>query len=299
MNNIKQIFQESFSMNDVSIKLYGYSNVSSKKKVLNIIKENNIDISHFGLGKKNIKHERIERCCPICQTPFITPCGGRGERLTCSRSCSNKYFRHGENNPNFDKDKYKETYEKVSKTLLSNEISREYKYKNRKCPICEVPIIHKPKHQIYCSPECQSKRIITDSQKEKQRIKALERVKNGTHNGWNSRNIISYPEKFFMNVLENNNIKYAHNYPVNKRDLGIDEPYSYFIDFQILDKNISLEIDGRQHNDRKEHDQKRDQLLISNGYDVYRIKWKSINTPSGKNYIKNEIDKFIDYYNNK
>jgi hypothetical protein len=31
---------------------------------------------------------------------------------------------------------------------------------------------------------------------------------------------------------------------------------------------------------------------------VYRIEWKSINTQTGKDYIKNEIDKFIKYYKN-
>ena len=34
------------------------------------------------------------------------------------------------------------------------------------------------------------------------------------------------------------------------------------------------------------------------GWKVYRIKWKSINTDSGKLYIKNEIDKFLEFYRN-
>lgn len=61
--------------------------------------------------------------------------------------------------------------------------------------------------QKYCSQECSMiglKLNVSKSQK--------ERVANGTHKGWATRNIISYPEKFFMEVLKNNDISYEHNY---------------------------------------------------------------------------------------
>jgi len=32
------------------------------------------------------------------------------------------------------------------------------------------------------------------------------------------------------------------------------------------------------------------------GIKVYRIKWKTINNEKGKKYIKNEIKKFLDFY---
>jgi very-short-patch-repair endonuclease len=60
--------------------------------------------------------------------------------------------------------------------------------------------------------------------------------------------------------------------------------------------NIDLEIDGKQHEIRKEHDEKRD-FYVSKQYKVYRIKWKSINNESGKKYMKNEIGKFLEFYN--
>ena len=60
-----------------------------------------------------------------------------------------------------------------------------------------------------------------------------------------------------------------------------------------------MEVDGKQHSYRKEHDDLRDELLTNNGYNVYRIKWKSINSKNGKDYIKEEIEKFINYYNSK
>ena len=101
-----------------------------------------------------------------------------------------------------------------------------------------------------------------------------------------------------MTVLNNNNIEFKHNHPVNKRNLGLNNSCNYFLDFYIKNKNIDLEIDGKQHRSRQEHDDFRDKILIENGYVVYRIKWKNINTDNGKTYMKNEIDKFLEFYKN-
>ena len=92
--------------------------------------------------------------------------------------------------------------------------------------------------------------------------------------------------------MENNNIEYEFNKPVLKKDLGVNEIGSYFLDFYIPSKNIDLEIDGGQHRYRKDHDDLRDSR-ISKSYNVYRIKWKNINSESGKEYIRGEIDKFL------
>lgn len=144
----------------------------------------------------------------------------------------------------------------------------------------------------FCSKKCSSK---YKSDRGKETMK--KRINNGEHKGWIKRSIISYPEKFFVNVLKNNNIEYEHNYPVNKKLLGIkNDSSNYFLDFYIKDKNIDLEIDGKQHKYRKEHDNYRDEILKKNGFNVYRIEWKSINTLNGKKYIKEEINKFIKYY---
>ena len=63
------------------------------------------------------KYEIIKKLCPICDVEFETQKEHKREKTTCSRACSNRYFQHGENNPNFDKEKYKERWEKVSNTL--------------------------------------------------------------------------------------------------------------------------------------------------------------------------------------
>lgn len=111
--------------------------------------------------------------------------------------------------------------------------------------------------------------------------------------------VILYPiqKSSLKKVLENNNIKFeGPNYVVRKKDIGIDEPSCYFLDFKI--GMVDLEIDGSQHwqyDERVESDKLRDQRLTNAGYIVYRIKWKSINTEKGKQYIKDEIDKLLKF----
>ena len=51
MENIKEIIENSFSINDLCIKLYGYTNGNTIKKANKLIEESNLDISHFGPGK--------------------------------------------------------------------------------------------------------------------------------------------------------------------------------------------------------------------------------------------------------
>ena len=54
-------------------------------------------------------YEPIEKQCPVCDTLFITGKGSPREKMTCSYSCSNTYFRSGINNPNWKEDSYRST----------------------------------------------------------------------------------------------------------------------------------------------------------------------------------------------
>lgn len=109
MENIEKIISESFSINDVCLKIYGYSNGRNLEKTRKIIESSNIETTHFGIGKKNIKYERIEKICPVCDKKFETHLGARKEKTTCSHSCSNTYFRAGKNNGNWSDDSYRST----------------------------------------------------------------------------------------------------------------------------------------------------------------------------------------------
>ncbi len=288
----EKLVKESFSINDLSLKIYGYSsNQSTRKKISNLIEQYKSDISHFGMGKKNTKYKRETKICPICESEFITIVDHRDEKYTCSRSCTNKYFHHGINNPNFNKDKYKDRYIKVSKSL-EGKINKSPIIRP-KCKKCDNLV--KRKNRIYCSNKCRSLDPLSEEAKLKISEKAKFNMSIGRIKPWSSRNIESYPEKFFKKVLEVNGIEYEFNKLISKRDLGVDEVGNYFLDFFIPEKNIDLEIDGNQHNYRKDHDELRDSR-ISKFYRVYRIEWRNINIQSGKDYIRNEINKFLEFY---
>lgn len=217
----------------------------------------------------------------------------------CSKECARAYS---------TKNKRKEINKKISESLSGRVLSDEHKQKlmgnkngnhrtkwseERKKETSERVKnfwLENPDKVKSVSDKLKGRGVSNETRK-KLSLSALERVKNGTHSGWKSRNKPSYPELFFMKVLGNNNINYEFEKPCGK----------YFIDFAIEDKMIALEIDGKQHllPERIEKDKEKDKYLNENGWVVYRIPWKSINRKSGKEYIKNEINKFILFYKNK
>jgi len=83
---------------------------------------------------------------------------------------------------------------------------------------------------------------------------------------WN--NEPSYPEKFFMQVIENEFLDkcYIREYNVGR----------FSIDFAWVNKKLAIEIDGEQHytiDGYKERDNRKDKTLIDNGWCVLRIRW--------------------------
>lgn len=297
-SGIIEIIQNGYSINDVCLKVYGYCNNNTIKKTKKFIEENNLDISHFETKNKNRKYKLVEKKCPVCDKTFQV--NENIDKTTCSFGCSNTYFRTN---------KSEEVRSKISKSLKSYyennpnvsfvRSKKKLKVITRICSFCGCEferkklgsgILSKSKN---CSEGCSK-----ESMKMKLRKVVKDKVENGTHKGWQSRNIESYPEVFFKNLLNNNNIIYEFNKPIKKRDLGIECDSNYFLDFYLPECNIDLEIDGKQHEyeDRKEKDEIRDKY-ISNYYKVYRIKWKSINNEKGKKYMREEIDKFLNFYN--
>lgn len=212
----------------------------------------------------------------------------------CSQSCAASY-----NNKCRGKRSIK-TKQKISETLRikaaqrSNEL-RAYKDKKyfRICICCGKEFERKRltngrlSASTTCSEECHYKLKHTNGKNSYELLKA-----EGRFQGWKTRNITSYPEKFWITVLNNNGIEF-------ERELFFDN--KYFLDFVIHKNNvvIDLEIDGKQHNypDRKQHDIERDTYLRSKNIIVYRIPWNSINTDEGKAIMQEKIKSFIDFYN--
>lgn len=108
---------------------------------------------------------------------------------------------------------------------------------------------------------------------------------------WNiRRNQISFAEQYWINALNINRIPYIHEYqiPYDKQN------HSYYMDFKI--GHIDLEIDGAQHDDRKELDDIRDNFMRSAGYFVYRVKWNNIRTASGIDMMREKLWLFLEFY---
>jgi len=285
---ILEIIQNAYSIHDACIKIYGYAGGSGDKKIKSFIKDNNVDITHFEKRNKRRKYEIIEKKCLVCESTFSV--SEKLNQVTCSFGCSNTYFRSNKSN---------ETKTKISNSLKLYHENQCIEEKTRTCKHCEksfTPWLTKSgkiSRSTTCSEKCSD-----ESRSTKLKKSASKRVEEGTHQGWFSRNIESFPESFFKRVLSNNNIPFEFNKPLKKRDLGIDCNSNYFLDFYLPEANIDLEIDGSQHKYRKEHDLYRDQH-ISKFFDVYRIEWKDLKNEKGKKYIYEEIQKFLEYYNTK
>jgi hypothetical protein len=271
--NEKEIILSSYSMGDLTLKLFGYTNAVTKEKTIKVLERNGFSLDIFEGKDKRIKYERIKKECPVCKKEFETKKGHSKETFTCSIKCSNSLSPKRKKDPN-----------RPPRKRIYSPGKTKPKY-HKECIICNS-IFLGFKNTKTCSKECTSKFL---------KKKADERVLNGEHKGWTTRNISSYPEDFFKKVLNNLEIKFIFNYPVTKKSLGIECSSCYFLDFyiQIGQRKIDLEIDGKQHeySDRKESDQERDSLLIKNGYEVYRIGWKNPVNDKNKDYIKREIEK--------
>lgn len=276
---------------------YNYYNGRVKKEIINFCERNNLDAEII------ISNNNKPNKCLNCGEEIKGK--NRFTKKFCNSSCAasfnNKRRTHNEETK--EKIRLALTHEpNLDKLILNgdilNPLNIEYtnryipwlKYKPKKCVICGnefKPYITKSgmvSNSKTCSKKCQYE-LKSDSCK-----KAMNRVMNeGRHQGWKSRNIISYPEDFWMNVLSNNNIKYIHNFPFGK----------YFLDFyiEIDGRKIDLEIDGKQHkyDERRNSDIIRDEFVKTQGVEVYRIEWNSINTEYGKNLMKEKIENFLEF----
>ncbi len=98
---------------------------------------------------------------------------------------------------------------------------------------------------------------------------------------WN--NTPSWPEQWFMNVIENEHLdnSYEREYPF----------FRFSLDFAWIDKKLCVEIDGKQHDlpEQHERDVRKDNLLKENGWKLLRLRWSWIynNSKEAVSLIKN------------
>jgi very-short-patch-repair endonuclease len=168
----------------------------------------------------------------------------------------------------------------------------------KKCPYCDNNVglrrYNPPKLMKTCgSIECKSKelsnRTFTQETIEILRRKRFEYLKKKSgKTAWERRSSgeMSFLEKWFFDDA-------ICMYELYKKfDIIYDYPiYPYFIDFAFLNIKLAVELDGKCHFkngiDRLNHDIEKDNLLIENGWKIYRIKYTDKNTES--------ILKFLSY----
>lgn len=231
----------------------------------------------INLHKWILEKHKCERCGKIMVEKY-------GSGRFCSKQCAHSRI-HTE-----------ESKQKTRDSVLKNRIKNGYIVPEIKyCKNCGSKLTSRNKtgyciHCLRSAPEF--KRTWAEAAKKGEETKR----KNHTHVGWQTRNIVSYPEEFWTKVLNNNQIPFEFNKPVRQAN----GKSNYFLDFYIEKdgRKIDLEIDGKQHKytERIISDTKRDKYLSSQGYEVYRVEWNEINSDIGSKRMKDKIDTFLSFY---
>lgn len=254
----------------------------------------------------------VEKICPFCGRKFKAL---KNEKTFCSKECSGKFS--GNKSRKISEKQRKKISEGVKKYFNDHPEAREKSYylmqdlNNKRygnnddkpyekiekhCKVCGIKI-SKSNKTMMCRHCLDTTEEGSSIRSRLGKISYLKVLNEGRFVGWKSKNITSYAEKFWIKVLNTNNIQFKKEFSVKKDDsLGC-----YFLDFLIIKNgvNIDLEIDGKQHlyPDRKIHDESRDKYLSEKGYKIYRILWNEISSDKGKVEMKSKIEKFLSFYN--
>ena len=222
---------------------------------------------------------------------FETSLGSPEEKTYCSRKCSNS-----------DRIISNEQKSQISKTLITynqnlNKDNPNYICKYNKeiknCAFCDKKFEVYTKVLKYCSKVCSTNARVgfkhSTKTKEKMSISGIKRIES-IGNGWKPRAEPSYPEKIVASILDKLCIIYTTEYKIKR----------WFIDFADIEYKIALEIDGSQHDlpERKASDKRKDEYLISNGWKIFRIKWKTL-TKDTFLELENKIIDIFQYQNRK
>ena len=157
------------------------------------------------------------------------------------------------------------------------------KYENFKIPKCSECdkdasyskglVFQKTCGNKVCLSKVASKRKHSEETKKKLRKKRLAYMQaNPQCTAWRTGNAMSWPEKVFINAVERTG--WYEKFEITREKSF----YPYFVDFAFENVKVAVEIDGSQHDhpERKASDDKKDVLLISQGWRVYRVKAKQV-----------------------
>lgn len=172
------------------------------------------------------------------------------------------------------------------------------KYESFEIPKCNCGKERKYKQTIYFYETCGDKECIaklthspivyTEEYREECRKRRIEYLKKKTgKTAWERRAAgeMSYLEKWFYDEV-------ILKYNLHKKYDIVSEysEYPYFLDFAFVNIKLAFELDGKSHfkngKERIEHDIKRDKILNSKGWTIYRIRYDEINKETVNNILR-------------
>lgn len=140
-NQLDRFAKSVFTKKDFALKLgFEYYNGTVSRKINKLIIDYNIDISHFNQQENRRIYKIIYRVCPVCEETFKT--NEKDNKITCSHSCSNTYFRSGKNNGSYKGTNYR--------TIC-------FEYHKKECIVCKekniVTVHHYDENKKNDNPE--------------------------------------------------------------------------------------------------------------------------------------------------
>lgn len=210
--------------------------------------------------------------CKSCQQVLLG--AGYEPKTFCNRSCAAKY-----NNSIRSETSRAQQKASVSETMKAKVKNGEYINPNpaiNKCDVyfhichhCTKPFTTRNCRRKLCSEKCLK---LAGSIRQSKRLKEDPdyRAKLGTSNR-------SYPELRFSEWLE----KYQIDHVIEKQFFNEVTDRCYFADFYFENLHLIIEIDGNQHLKSIEHDQLRDQYILT------KFGVRTIRIPA-REYLKGE-----------
>lgn len=281
-NELEEKVKISYSFKELQRNLGYSSSYNVTKRLRKFIAKNNIDISHF--DKNHSNRERGypvgQKTCLYCGKTFETKIGKSKEPKYCSQSCANT--------PNLGNRRSEENNKRIAAKLTKPKIEK-------RCIKCGKDfVVNRRNNKVKCCSQSCASKCHWDNQGYRQfhSNRTINLIKSGKF-GWWARQKLSFPEQVYRRFLEENGFKnkFINNHPVKG-----DRRY-YYLDFYFPEFNLDLEIDGQQHKrpERKEHDVKRDSFLVDKKYKVFRLEWREITTQSGKQFLKEQQNKLLEF----
>lgn len=174
--------------------------------------------------------------------------------------------------------------------------ANEWRAQENRCEVCNKIMGVKYGSGRFCSNSCRLSYCATvnnDQRKANISKSCIKAVEEGRLIPFNCNPRGNYIERYWKFILTSKyKLSVVPQVKVLKSDLPCHNGY-YFMDLLVNDK-YDLEIDGPFHDD-KEYDAKRDKVISSKGYIVYRVPY--INPKRHRDEVLRQISDFVEFIN--